>query len=45
MIVNDFFQPFQLYNTKNVNYLGMTQIYIYEIITSYLELSNHFYDL
>ena len=34
-----------LYNTDNLKELGNTQIYIYEIMISYLDYSNHFYDL
>ena len=45
VIVNDNFQPIKLVNINNLTELGNTQIYVYEIMTSYLDYSNHFYDM
>ena len=45
LLVDDNFQPLKILNTKNLNEFESTQIYIYEIMTSYLEYSNHFYSL
>ena len=45
LLVNENFKPVNLVNTDNLDYLGDTQIYIYEIMISYLEYSNHFYSL
>ena len=45
LLVDDNFQPLKLFNTKNLNELGNTQIYIYEILISCLDYSNHFYSL
>ena len=45
LIVNEEFRPLMLINTQNLENLGNTQIYIYEIMISYLEYSNHFYSL
>jgi len=45
LIVNEQFRPVNLVNTNNLTSLGNTQIYIYEIMISYLDYANHFYDL
>ena len=45
LLVDDDFKPLKLFNIKNLNEFGSTQIYIYEIMISYLEYSNHFYSL
>ncbi len=45
LLVDDNFQPLKLLNTKNLSEFGSTQIYIYEIMISYLDYSNHFYGL
>jgi hypothetical protein len=45
LLVNENFKPVNLVNTDNLDDLGDTQIYIYEIMISYLEYSNHFYSL
>ena len=45
LLVDDNFQPLKLINTKNLNKLDSTQIYIYEILISCLDYSNHFYSL
>ena len=45
ILVDDNFYPIYLYNNHNISKLQSTQIYIYEIMTSYLDYSNHFYDL
>ena len=45
VIVNEDFQPIKLVNNKNLKELGSTQIFVYEIMTSYLDYSNHFYDM
>ena len=44
LIVNEYFEPIYILNKDNSVYLGTTQIYIYEIMTSYLDYSNHFYN-
>ena len=45
ILVDDNFYPIHLYNSHNLIKLKSTQIYIYEIMISYLDYSNHFYDL
>ena len=45
ILVDDNFYPIHLYNSHNLIKLKSTQIYIYEIMISYLDYSNHFYSL
>ena len=45
VIVNENFQPIKIVNANNLKELGITQIYVYEIMTSYLDYSNHFYHM
>ena len=45
IIVDENFQPINLINNDDLEELGNTQIYIYEIMISYLDYSNFFYGL
>ena len=45
IIVDDDFKPLNIVNNDGLEELGKTQIYIYEIMISYLDYSNHFYSL
>ena len=45
IIVDENLKPINIINNDGLEELGNTQIYIYEILTSYLDYSNHFYHL